>query len=133
VTTVHQVKADLKDWKLGHCLFVGDAGMVSTANLKTLSRGGGKYLLCMPMGRGDEVTREVLARPGRYEVVAENLHVKDVAVGEGERRRRSAVCFNPDGGGQAPAEASRAGARRTGGGAGEPAAGRSRSAQQACV
>ena len=96
VTTVRQVKADLKEWRLGRCLFVGDAGMVSAANLKTLSLGGGKYLLCMPMGRGDEVTREVLARPGRYQVVAENLHVKDVVVGDGERRRRYAVCFNPE-------------------------------------
>ena len=96
VTTVQKVKADLKEWRLGRCLFVGDAGMVSAPNLKALSRGGGKYLLCMPMGRGDEVTREVLARPGRYQVVAQNLHVKDVVVGEGERRRRYAVCFNPE-------------------------------------
>ena len=96
VTTVQKVKADLKEWRLGRCLFVGGAGMVSAANLKTLSRGGGKYLLCMPMGRGDEVTRAVLSRPGRYQVAAENLHVKDVVVGDGERRRRYAVCFNPE-------------------------------------
>ena len=45
--------------------------------------------------RGDEVTEEVLSRPGRYRTVAENLEVKEVIVGEGERRRRYAVCFNP--------------------------------------
>jgi hypothetical protein len=69
--------------------------MVSQANLQTLSKGGGKYLLAMPMRRGDEVTEEVLSRPGRYRRVAENLEVREVIVGEGERRRRYAVCFNP--------------------------------------
>lgn len=95
VSTVAQVKADLKGWQLSRCLFVGDAGMVSQANLQSLSRGGGKYLLAMPMKRGDEVTEAVLARPGRYRKVAENLEVKEVVVGDGERRRRYAVCFNP--------------------------------------
>lgn len=96
VTTVAQVKADLKGWRLGRCLFVGDAGMVSQANLQTLSRGGGTYLLAMPMRRGDEVTEAVLARPGRYRKVADNLEVKEVMVGDGERRRRYALCYNPE-------------------------------------
>jgi transposase len=95
VTTVAKVKEDLKGWQLSRCLFVGDAGMVSQANLQTLSRGGGKYLLAMPMRRGDEVTEAVLGRPGRYREVADNLKVKEVMVGDGERRRRYAVCFNP--------------------------------------
>ncbi|WP_459873980.1 IS1634 family transposase, partial [Endothiovibrio diazotrophicus] len=95
VTTVAKVKEDLKGWQLSRCLFVGDAGMVSQANLQTLSKGGGKYLLAMPMKRGDEVTEAVLGRPGRYRKVAENLEVKEVVVGDGVRRRRYAVCFNP--------------------------------------
>lgn len=95
VTTVERVKADLRGWQLNRCLFVGDAGMVSEANLKTLSRGGGRYLLCMPIQRGSEVATEVTTRPGRYQEVAENLRVKEVIVGEGERRRRYVVCFNP--------------------------------------
>jgi transposase len=95
VTTVAKVKADLRGWQLTRCLFVGDAGMVSQANLQTLAQGGGKYLLAMPMRRGDEITEEVLSRPGRYRQVAENLEVKEVIVGDGERRRRYAVCFNP--------------------------------------
>jgi len=95
VTTVKQVKADLKGWQLNRCLFVGDAGMVSQANLKALSRGGGRYLLCMPMHRGGEIAEVVLTRPGRYQQVAENLQVKEVWVGEGERRRRYVVCHNP--------------------------------------
>ncbi len=95
VTTVAKVKEDLKGWQLSRCLFVGDAGMVSQANLQTLSQGGGKYLLAMPMRRGDEVTESVLGRPGRYRDVADNLKVKEVVVGDGERRRRYAVCYNP--------------------------------------
>jgi hypothetical protein len=95
VTTVAQVKDDLKGWKLSRCVFVGDAGMVSQDNLKRLSESGGKYILCMPMRRGDEVTTEVLQRPGRFQQVAENLRVKEVIIGEGERRRRYVVCHNP--------------------------------------
>jgi len=95
VTTVARVKADLKGWQLTRCLFVGDAGMVSQANFQALAQGGGKYLMAMPMRRGDEVTEAVLSRPGRYRKVAENLEVKEVIVGDGERRRRYAVCFNP--------------------------------------
>ena len=56
VTTVAQVKRDLRDWQLTRCLFVGDAGMVSAANFKALAAGGGKYLMCMPLRRGDALT-----------------------------------------------------------------------------
>lgn len=96
VTTVAQVKRDLRDWKLTRCLFVGDAGMVSAANIEALSVGGGKYLMCMPMRRGDALTEEVLGRAGRYRTVSQRLQVKEVVVGDGERRLRYVVCFNPE-------------------------------------
>jgi len=96
VTTVERVKKDLKGWQLSRCVFVGDAGMVSKANLETLARGGGKYILCMPIHRGGEVAQQVITRPGRYQKVADNLEVKEVTVGEGERRRRYVVCYNPE-------------------------------------
>ena len=95
VTTVARVKEDLKGWQLSRCVFVGDAGMVSQDNLKRLSLGGGKYIVCMPIHRGGEVAEEVLARSGRYRTVAQNLRVKQVVVGDGERRRRYVVCHNP--------------------------------------
>lgn len=95
VTTVAKVKADLKGWRLHRCVFVGDAGMVSEKNLKALSVSGGKYIVCMPIHPGGEVDQEVLSRPGRYQEVAENLRVKEVMVGAGERRRRYIVCHNP--------------------------------------
>jgi len=94
VETVAQVKADLRGWRLTRSVFVGDAGMVSEANLRALARGGGKYILCMPVKPGNEVSEAVLSRPGRYHAVAPNLQVKEVVVGDGERRRRYVVCFN---------------------------------------
>ncbi len=94
VKTVAQVKADLRGWKLTRSVFVGDAGMVSEANLRALAQGGGKYILCMPVKPGSEVAEDVLARPGRYRTVTPTLEVKEVVVGEGERRRRYVVCFN---------------------------------------
>jgi len=98
VTTVKKVKADLRGWRLGRCVFVGDAGMVSASNLVELSRGGGRYLLAKPVARGDEITTEVISRPGRYRLVDDNLRVKEVwwpSKDAGERRQRYAVCFNP--------------------------------------
>ena len=95
VTTVEQVKRDLKGWQLTRCVFVGDAGMVSEKNLKRLARGGGKYIVCMPVHPGGEVATQVVNRPGRYQEVSENLRVKEVTVGDGERRRRYVVCHNP--------------------------------------
>lgn len=95
VTTVEQVKRDLRGWKLSRCVFVGDAGMVSAENLRRLSLGGGKYIVCMPWTPGSEVTEKVTTRAGRYKTVADNLRVKEVVVGDGERRRRYVVCHNP--------------------------------------
>ena len=95
VSTVKRVKADLRGWRLNRCVFVGDAGMVSAENLRALARGGGRYIVCMPAHRGSEVDKEVIGRRGRFREVTPNLKVKEVTVGEGERRRRYAVCFNP--------------------------------------
>jgi len=96
VTTVEKVKADLRGWRLGRCVLVGDAGMNSEDNRRKLALGGGKYILGAKMRAGDEVTHQVLTRPGRYSEVAGNLRVKEVCVGDGERRRRYVVCHNPD-------------------------------------
>ena len=95
VNTVAQVKDDLRGGTLRRGVFVGDAGRVSQDNLKKLRASGGQYILCMPMRRGDEVTHEVLQRPGRYQQVADHLRVKAVVVGAGERRRRDVVCHQP--------------------------------------
>jgi len=93
-TTIEKVKQDLKGWRLGRCVFVGDSGMNSEENRKTLSLGGGKYILASKMRGGGEVTDEVLTRAGRFHEVKENLLAKEVFVGDGEGRRRYVVCFN---------------------------------------
>ena len=95
VATVARIKQDLHAWQLGRCLFVGDAGMYSAKNLSELSRGLGRYVLAVPMRRVQEVEAEVLTRPGRYREVAGNLQVKEVWVGDGERRKRYVLCLNP--------------------------------------
>jgi hypothetical protein len=96
VTTVARIKGDLRAWRLGRCVFVGDAGMYSAENLAALSRGLGRYILAVPMRKVKEVETEVLTRPGRYQPVADNLHVKEVVVGDGERRKRYVLCLNPE-------------------------------------
>jgi transposase len=95
VTTLTRVKQDLRGWRLNRCVFVTDAGMVSEENLQELAKGGARYIVAMPARRGTEVTEEVLSRPGRFREVRENLRVKEVWTGGGERRRRYVVCFNP--------------------------------------
>ena len=95
VTTVERIKKDLRGWRLGRCIFVGDAGMNSKENRRTLALGNGKYILGSRMRAGDEVTLEVIARAGRYKEVKDNLRVKEVIVGNGARQRRYIVCHNP--------------------------------------
>ena len=95
VTTISQVKKDLKGWRLNRCVFVTDAGMVSEENLKELAKGGTRYIVAMPCRRGTEVVEDVLSRAGRFQEVQDNLRVKEVWVGTGVRRRRYVVCFNP--------------------------------------
>ena len=95
VATVGKVKRELEGWRLNRCVFVGDAGMVSVDSLRTLARERGRYIVRVPVHSGGEVDIEVVRRGGRYRELAEDLQVKEVVVGEGERRRRYVVCFNP--------------------------------------
>lgn len=68
---------------------------VSAKTLVELSRGLGRYVLAVPMRRVQDVEAEVLARPGRYWAVADNLLVKEVWIDDGERRERYVLCCNP--------------------------------------
>lgn len=96
VTTIERVKADLRAWKLGRVLLVGDSGMNSDENRAALARACGRYVLACRAGSVKEVGEDVLGRAGRYKEVRENLRVKEVVVGDGELRRRYIVCHNPD-------------------------------------
>jgi transposase len=95
VSTVEQVRADLGDWNLGRALFVADSGMNSEDNRSELARACGKYLLACRMANVAEVKRQVLSKRGRFNVFDDNLHAKEVIVGDGERRKRYILCFNP--------------------------------------
>lgn len=79
-------------FEIERVVLVCDRGMVSKNNLAELDKAGFQYIVGMRMRRLLEVREQVLARAGRYRVVREGLHVKEVHVGE----RRYVVCFNPE-------------------------------------
>jgi transposase len=95
VETIKKVREDLRGWKLGRALFVADSGANSAANRDEIARACGKYLLATRMSSVSEIKEDVLTHPGRYKVITENLHAKEVVVGDGEMRRRYILCYNP--------------------------------------
>jgi transposase len=95
VKTVEKIKADLRGWKLSRALFVADAGMNCRENRAELGRACGKFLLATRLAGVAEIKQEVLSARGRFKVIQENLHAKEVIVGDGERRRRYVLCYNP--------------------------------------
>jgi hypothetical protein len=95
VTVIQRVREDLRGWKLGRALFIADAGANSAENREELARACGRYVLACRAASVSEIKQEVLSRAGRYKKLADNLLAKEVLVGEGERRRRYIVCYNP--------------------------------------
>ena len=95
VSTVEMVRSDLRGWSLGRAMFVADSGMNCQDNRTELARACGKYLLACRMANVTEIKREVLSKRGRYTVFKDNLHAKEVIVGDGERRKRYILCYNP--------------------------------------
>ena len=96
VSTIEQIRTDLRGWSLGRAMFVADSGMNSEGNRAELARACGKYLLACRMAGVARIKRDVLAKRGRYTVFKENLHAKEVVVGDGERRKRYILCYNPN-------------------------------------
>jgi len=92
VSTVEQIKKDLRGWSLGRALFVADSGMNSEDNRKELAKACGTYLLASRMAGSKEIKETVLAQPGRYRKLSENLHAKEVTL---ENGKRYIICFNP--------------------------------------
>jgi transposase len=95
VDTVEKVRSELRGWKLNRAIFVADSGMNSEKNREELSRACGKYLLASRMASVKEIKRDVLTKRGPYTTIRGNLHAKEVIIGEGERRRRYILCYNP--------------------------------------
>jgi len=94
-STIEKVRADLRGWNLGRAMFVADSGMNSEDNRAELARACGKYLLACRMASVAEIKRDVLSKRGRYTVFKDNLQAKEVIVGDGKRRKRYILCYNP--------------------------------------
>jgi len=92
---VEQVQKDLNDWKLGNVIWAMDRGMTSEENRRNLQRAGGQYILGEKL-RGTNINDEALNRGGRFKVIKENLHIKEVFAGEGSGRRRFVIAYNPE-------------------------------------
>jgi transposase len=96
MTTVERIKTDLLGWKLGRCIWVMDRGMSSEENRILLQRAGGHYILGEKLWDNQEAHNLALSFKGRYHKVRDNLEVKEIVVGDGERRRRFFLVFNPE-------------------------------------
>jgi transposase len=94
-TTVAQVKRDLVGWRLNRVVWAVDRGFVSEENLVELQRGGAHYIAGEKMRSGKEEVEAALSRQGRFRKVDDNLEVKEVELGDGERRRRYVLVRNP--------------------------------------
>jgi hypothetical protein len=81
-------------FRIRRAVVVADRGMLgkgTLAELRAHAKAPFDYILGCPLRRERAVALEVLARPGRYHTVADNLEVKEVRLGE----RRYVVCRNP--------------------------------------
>lgn len=90
---IRQAKDDLREWTLARIVWVGDRGFTSAANRRDLRAGGHAYILGEKLRSGSADAAAALARPGRYQSVADNLQVKEVKIRDDER---FIICFNPE-------------------------------------
>ena len=95
MSVIEEVKRDLVGWKLGRVISVLDRGFASEANLRTLQRAGGHYIVGEKMSAGKPEVEEALSRSGRYQGVRDNLEIKEIVVGDGEARKRYVWVRNP--------------------------------------
>ena len=81
-------------FRIRRAVVVADRGMLARGTLALLRDHASApfdYILGCPLRRERAVAKAVLARPGRYQQVADNLEVKEVKLGE----RCYVVCRNP--------------------------------------
>jgi hypothetical protein len=93
-TVIPQVKDDLRGWRLGRVITVVDRGFSSDANLAYLARAGGGWIAGERMRDGSPDAAAALARQGRYQVVRDNLRVKEVTL-DATPGKRWIICHNP--------------------------------------
>ncbi len=90
-----EVKDGLRGWRLGRVVTVVDRGFSSDANLDCLRRAGGHWIAGERTRDDSADAQAVLARPGRYRNVGDNLRVKEVRLGGDESGKRWIICHNP--------------------------------------
>jgi hypothetical protein len=95
MSVIHEVKDDLRGWRLGRVITVVDRGFSSDENLRYLTRAGGHWIAGERMRDGAPDVAEALSRQGRYRTVRDNLQVKDIRIGEGDGAKRFVLCHNP--------------------------------------
>jgi len=91
---IRQVKADMRDWSLGRVVWVTDRGFSSGENRRYLQRGAGHYIIGEKLRSGSPEIRAALSRQGRYQMVAGNMHVKEVRIEDAGDR--FVICYNPE-------------------------------------
>jgi hypothetical protein len=89
---IAQVKKEMRDWTLARIVWVADRGFASAANRRMLRAGNHHYILGEKLRSDTPEVKAALARQGRYAVVADNLRVKEVKLGEADR---FIICHNP--------------------------------------
>ena len=95
VSIVGQVKKDLAGWRLNRVISVMDRGFTSDDNCIRLQSGGGHYILGEKMRAGKPEVEAALSKKGRYTAIGDDLFAKESIVGEGERRIRYVIAYNP--------------------------------------
>jgi transposase len=93
ISVLQEVKDDMRGWRLGRVVTVVDRGFSSDENLRYLTRAGGHWIAGERMRDGSPDAQAALSRQGRYQQVRDNLRVKEVRVGDGDKR--FIVCHNP--------------------------------------
>ena len=93
---IRQAKDDLRAWKLGRVVWVGDRGFASAENRRYPQRAGGHYILGEKLRGNNKEAQQALSRQGRYHEIAGNLRVKEVRVDDGVMRDRFVICHNPE-------------------------------------
>jgi transposase len=93
--SVEKIQKDLNSWKLGRVVWVMDRGMASEDNRRILQKAGGQFILGEKL-RGNQHSEEALNRAGRFKVVNEKVHIKEVVMQEGSLTRRYVIVYNPE-------------------------------------
>src|SRR6266496_2617380 len=91
---IRQVKDDMRDWGLGRVVWVTDRGFSSGENRRYLQRGAGNYIIGEKLRSDSPEIKTALSRQGRYQMVAGNMHVKEVRIEDAGDR--FVICYNPE-------------------------------------